>query len=106
MFKGLFPVLLLTILTVQPAYPLTLKEFDEELQKGTLSIHKEIQRLGDLLDKLPQSDINHLNTTYIGDESMTEADILIMSSDQILAGISNMAFYLNHRKDEKNNDKK
>ena len=95
MFKSLIIVSMLTLIGL-PAQASTLEEFNTELAKSNKVIQAEMDKLGKVLSGLPKSDIDKLNTSFVGDESMSESDILIMSSDMVLGGISGFNFYLEH----------
>jgi len=99
MSKSVLVALSLMIIS-QPVQAVTLEDFNKELHKFNETTFKEIARLGDLLGELSDEDIEKLTSTRVGDESMSQAELLIMSSDHIFAGINGFEFYLGHSKSQ------
>ena len=99
MFKSILVALSLMIIS-QPVQALTLEEFNKELHRFSEKTFNEVNRLGTMLGELSDDDIEKLMNTRVGDESLSQAELLIMSSDHVFAGVAGFEFYLGHSKSQ------
>lgn len=67
-----------------------------QLRKSHWIIARELKKVEKLIDSLTEDEKKKLETTYIGDESMTEMDILILGNDMAASGLEKYEFYLQH----------
>lgn len=94
--KALFNLLILIPLTTASAQTSNIEEVRKELKHSNAIIAKEIVKVQNLLDNLEKQDKEDLCKIHVGEEDMTEEDILILGNDMVLSGIEKYDFYLKH----------
>lgn len=90
------PLLFLLLITAVPAQASNIEEVRKELRHSNTIIAKEIAKVQNLLDNLEKQDKEDLCKIHVGEEDMTEEDILILGNDMVLSGIEKYDFYLKH----------
>ena len=94
MFKSIILATMLTISVAMPTYATTLAEFNTQLAETSRNMRAEMDHLADMLGQLSQEDIKKLESTAIETDSiLCQADILIMSSDSVYAGLDQFNYY-------------
>ena len=69
-----------------------------QMIKSSKVIKAELVKIQKELSRLSSREKGALKSTHIGDESMTEMDVLVLGEDMIESGLEKYEFYLKHSK--------
>ncbi len=98
MNRILFTIALIIFLAPLAFSETRLSSFQAQLIKSSKVINGELEKIRREQNKLNSEEKWMLSHTYIGDESMTEEQILSLGEDMITSGVEKYEFYLNHLK--------
>lgn len=95
MLKFLVPVALSIFMSI-PANASNLEDLNRELKKLHDLIAKQDSVLREVVNGLPDQTIENLYNTQIGEEGMSEADVIDLGMSHILTGNEALQFYIDH----------
>jgi len=89
-------LIMLSLIFISPCHAGNIVEYRKQLAKSSRLIKLELEKINREIGRLDSNSRAQLTSTYIGDESMTEMDILILGNDMVSSGVEKYDYYFSH----------